>query len=288
MRVGLVRILGAADTTALEAFLVQYADSSMFLRSLARAAGLVDHGRLSQATYAAAVADERIVAVAAHTWAGVVLVQAPVHLEAVVRTVVARSGRRVAGINGPWAYVTAARSALGLANTPARLESHEILYALDLARLIVPGPLADGTLRCRHPRPHEIDRLAEWRVAYARETLARADTPALGLASRQEMERVRAAGRAFVLVGATDELLAFSAFNATLPDAVQVGGVWTPPAWRGRGYARAVVAGSLLEARAQGVTRAVLFTNEDNHPAQRAYEALGFHVVGDYGLLGFE
>lgn len=285
---GVVRILGAADTTALEAFLVRYADSSMFLRSLARAAGLVDHGRLSQATYAAAVADERIVAVAAHTWAGVVLVQAPVHLEAVVRTAVARSGRRVAGINGPWAYVTAARSALGLDNTPARLESHEILYALDLARLIVPGPLGDGTLRCRPPRPDEIDRLAEWRVAYARETLARADTPGLGLASRHEMERVRAAGRAFVLVGAPDVLLAFSAFNATLPDAVQVGGVWTPPAWRGRGYARSVVAGSLLVARAQGVTRAVLFTNEDNHPAQRAYEALGFGVVGDYGLLGFE
>lgn len=285
---GLVRILGTVDATALEAFLVRHADSSMFLRSLARAAGLVDRGQLYQATYAAAFADERIVAVAAHTWAGVVLVQAPVHLDAVVRAAVARSGRRVAGINGPWANVTAARTALRLADTPARLESHEILYALDLARLVVPEPLADGTLRCRHPRPSEIERLAEWRVAYARETLARADTPALALASRQEMERVRAAGRAFVLVDATDELLAFSAFNATLPDAVQVGGVWTPPAWRGRGYARAVVAGSLLAARAQGVTRAVLFTSEDNHPAQRAYEALGFQVVGDYGLLGFE
>jgi predicted GNAT family acetyltransferase len=68
---------------------------------------------------------------------------------------------------------------------------------------------------------------------------------------------------------------------------VQVGGVWTPPARRGRGYARAAVAGSLLDARARGVTRGVLFTAQENRPAQRAYEALGFQVVGDYGLLGF-
>jgi predicted GNAT family acetyltransferase len=32
----------------------------------------------------------------------------------------------------------------------------------------------------------------------------------------------------------------------------------------------------------------VLFTNEDNRPARRAYEALGFRAVGDYGLLSFE
>jgi ribosomal protein S18 acetylase RimI-like enzyme len=48
-----------------------------------------------------------------------------------------------------------------------------------------------------------------------------------------------------------------------------------------------VVAGSLLDARAQGVARGVLFTAEENRPAQRAYQALGFRVVGDYGLLGF-
>lgn len=66
-----------------------------------------------------------------------------------------------------------------------------------------------------------------------------------------------------------------------------VGGVWTPPALRGRGYARAVVAASLLIAREQGVTRAIVFTGEDNIPAQRAYVTLGFRRVGDYGIIGF-
>src|SRR5438552_2962199 len=57
------------------------------------------------------------------------------------------------------------------------------------------------------------------------------------------------------------EPLSYTAFNARLPDIVQVGGVWTPPALRGRGYARCAVAGSLLEARAGGARRAILFTS---------------------------
>ena len=75
--------------------------------------------------------------------------------------------------------------------------------------------------------------------------------------------------------------------NARLPDVVQVGGVWTPRDLRGRGYARCVVAGSLLAVRREGVGRAVLFTDEENRPARAAYEALGFRVVGDYGLVIF-
>lgn len=283
-----VRVLGARDAPALEAFLARHADSSMFLRAMAGADGAFDPDQPEGTAWAAAFEGESVVAVAAHTGAGILVVQAPVRVEAVVRAARAPGGRPVTGINGPWAHVVAARAALGLRAAPARLESHEVLYALELARLIVPEPLAAGRLGCRHPRRSDLERLVEWRVGYGREALSRPDTPALARTARGEMERVLATGRAFVLVDARDAPLAFSAFNAVLPEAVQIGGVWTPPEARGRGYARAVVAGSLLEARGRGVTRSVLFTNEDNRPARRAYEALGFRAVGDYGLLSFE
>ena len=42
---------------------------------------------------------------------------------------------------------------------------------------------------------------------------------------------------------------------------------------------------SLLDARAEGVQKAILFTGESNLSAQRAYTALGFRHVGDYRLL---
>ena len=48
------------------------------------------------------------------------------------------------------------------------------------------------------------------------------------------------------------------------------------------------VAGALLRARDESASRALLFTPEENVPAQVAYVALGFAVVGDYGLLLLE
>ena len=79
--------------------------------------------------------------------------------------------------------------------------------------------------------------------------------------------------------------VAMTAFNAALPDTVQVGGVFTPEDQRGRGHARSVVAGSLLDAKQKGATEAILFTEVDNIPAQKAYESLGFEQVGDYGMV---
>jgi predicted GNAT family acetyltransferase len=104
-------------------------------------------------------------------------------------------------------------------------------------------------------------------------------------------ERVRAGveaslGRGSAWVLERDgELLAHTGFNAQLPDAVQIGGVWTPHPLRGRGYARCAVASHLLAARETGATLALLFTTEANLPARRAYAALGFEASGSYRLL---
>ena len=279
-----VRILAPGDDAALEGFLARHADSSMFLRSNARAAGLADAREPFQATYVAAWERGDIVAVAAHCWNGVVLVQAPVHLAAVVRAAVERSGRPVRGVAGPHHEVVAARAALGLARTPAAKDSREVLFALALEDLVVPQPLAAGLVRCRRPREDERDLLVEWRAAYCVAALGASDGPELRRSCRSDIAWQIETEASWMLL-AEERPVAYSAFNARLPDMVQVGGVWTPPALRGRGYGRAVVAGSLRAAREQGVSRAILFTEEDNHAARAAYVALGFGIVGDYGLV---
>ena len=71
-----------------------------------------------------------------------------------------------------------------------------------------------------------------------------------------------------------------------MPEAVQIGGVYTPPALRRKGLARRAVALHLAEARAQGSEMAVLFAASDN--ASRAYEAIGFERRGDYAVLVYE
>lgn len=172
----------------------------------------------------------------------------------------------------------------GLDGVPASKESREDLYALNLVDLIVPQALESGALRCRHPVPSEVDLLVAWRVNFCVEALGTEDGPELRRSACAEVDLLREREADWVLLnGATP--VSYSGFNATLPDIVQVGGVWTPPELRGRGYGRAVVAGSLLAARRAGVRRAVLFTDPHNPAARTAYRALGFRIVGDDGLV---
>src|SRR5688500_1315053 len=172
--------LGAGDEAALEAFLVRHAHASMFLLSNLVAGGIVDRGRPQQSTYLAARDAGGIRGVVAHSWHGILQLQAPVDLVGdLARAAVARSGRAVTGVVGPWAQVVAARRALGDAGDRLRVSSHEDLFALDLADLIVPAPLAEGRVQCRRPENHELPLLVEWRIAYDVEISNGTDTPAL-------------------------------------------------------------------------------------------------------------
>lgn len=277
-----LRILKPGDEAALEAFLLRHAASSMFLRSNSRAVGLADHGERLEGTYAAGFDGPEIVAVAAHYWNGNVVLQAPDHLTAVLDLAVGRSGRAVKGLVGPWVQAETARRRLDLDANSASLFSREILMSLPLDRLKVPAPLASGNVLCRAARADEVEWLAACNRTYQVEAVGRMDSPDLLDECRE------AAGWNFEkwwVLTENDSPVSCTTFNARLPDMVQVGGVFTPPDLRGQGYGRAVVAGSLLTARDEGVETAILFTAEENEPAQRAYRALGFEEIGDYGLL---
>jgi uncharacterized protein len=276
--------LGAGDEAELEGFLVAHADSSMFLRANVLRAGIVDRGEPLQATYVAARVAGQIVAVAAHAWNGMVIVQGRADaIGDAARAAVERSGRDVKGFSGPYAQVVAARAGLGLGDRHAALDSREDLFALALDQLRVPPPLADGRWSCRHPVAEDRLQLARWSYAYEIEALGVTPTPEREQRALQDHEPRPST---WVLV-AEGKLAARSGFNAELPDAVQIGGVYTPPELRGRGYGRAVVAGSLVDARARGVQRSILFTAHDNIAARSAYLALGYRIVGDYGLVLF-
>jgi uncharacterized protein len=62
----IVRTLQPGDEAQLETFLSQYWETSMFLRSNLRRAGLLDRGNAFEGTYVAAIENNEIIAVAAH------------------------------------------------------------------------------------------------------------------------------------------------------------------------------------------------------------------------------
>ena len=281
----MVRRLEPKDRTRLDAFLRVHTDSSLFLRSNLATAGMIDHGKPMHATYAGAFEGADLCAVVAHCWNGNLLLQAPTHVEAVANAAMTASGRPLTGILGPWDQACAARDALA-PGRPTRLESHDGLFALDLPALVRPPMLEVPGVRCRATRPSDLDLVVDWRAAYEVELLSAIPSAEHRARVRADVERQHAGGLLFLLEVAGTPV-ATSAFNARLPDVVQVGGVYTPPPLRNRGHARTAVAGSLVAIAQTGVSRAILFTGEDNSAARRAYEAIGFRRVGDYGLVLF-
>lgn len=281
------RALGPGDETMVDAFLASRSDTTMFLRSNLRRAGFVYTGAPYEGTYAGAFEGEALVGVAGHFWNGNIIVAGGAHVTALVRCLATLSRREVKGFLGSHAEVTRAIDALGLDVASARINSKEILYRLDLVELVVPPLLLDGTVRARTPNDDEMPLLLDWRMAYMAETMSVPDTAKTRAEQRRSLEGFHR-HHEDILVTRDGEPVSYSGFNATLPDIVQVGGVWTVPEQRGRGYARTAVAASLVAARGRNVERAILFTGEDNAAANRAYAAIGFRAVGDYALVFFD
>lgn len=282
-----LRLLGPGDEQELFAFLEPYLESSLFLIGNAERAGLRYEGERLQATYVAHYDAGAISAVAAHSWNGMVLVQGDRGLEQAVQRAVALSGRRVQGVIGPFELTQRARSALDANDWPTLTDKQDGLYSLELAQLRVPPLLNRSGIVCRRPTDAEIaDPLAAWRVEYLIENLGYARSPELTELAREDLRNLQQEGRAWVLLD-REHLVAYTGFNTRTRGIAQVGGVWTPPELRSRGYGRAVVAGSLLAEREIGTTRSVLFTAHSNVPALRAYHALGYEALGDFGLVLF-
>ena len=291
-----VRILEPDDQAALEAFCLPRIATSMFLLSNSRAAGLVDRGERFQGTYAGAFssgafgAAPQCIGVVAHCWNKMLIPQASDHLDELWRAAVRASGRPIGGAIGPADQVSAmveAWHAEGWA-VDVRLDQQERLYVLPLDELRVPEALRAGRLRGRRVTAADLDLVTRWEAAFEVESLNEEHGPRLLESARASVERKRKDGHLWLVEARTaagGQPVAVSGFNAALREAVQIGPVYTPPELRRRGYARAVVASSLLDARAEGVQTAILFTGKENLPAQKAYTALGFRHVGVFRLV---
>jgi len=284
MKTPVIRILRPGDEAALEAFLLPRVESSMFLIGNMRAAGVTDRGQAYEGTYAAAFEDRKIAGVVAHYWNQNLVLQAPVHLNALWRRAVKASERPIKGLLGPNDQVSAVEEALDIDGSSAQLDETEKLYDLRLDELCVLDNLGSGKVTGRRIEARDLELVTGWRIAYACETLGEEDGPQLRARCQASIERSFEERRTWV-VEDQGVPVACSSFNAVIQEAVQVGGVWTPPELRRRGYGRAAVAASLLDARAEGATKAILFTGEDNIAAQKAYMALGFRHVGSYRIL---
>lgn len=66
------------------------------------------------------------------------------------------------------------------------------------------------------------------------------------------------------------------------PSGARIGPVYTPPQWRGRGYAQAAVATLCGELRVQGAQTIFLFTDAVNLTSNALYSRVGFRPAGQH------
>ncbi len=271
------RIATQADLPPIEALLRRHVQSSMFLLG-----NLRDHGLGSDAPHGMTLwVQKDLSGVLGVSNTGMVLFQAQQATAKDWRAAFELlAGRELTGCVGDTEQLRAFLSASGLSARPTRLDEDEPGFALDLVDLAISEvpqarliPLADA------PR----DLVLDWRAAYHAEILGTAPENCATEARRDVDGYIeRASHRVLTIAG---QAVAMCGFNAQMPDVVQVGGVYTPPDLRGRGYARLAVALHLEEARQEGADLAVLFAASP--AAARAYQAIGFKPAGSFSLVLF-
>ena len=284
----MIRDVAENDLERVRGFLEAHVETSLFLLSNLAILGprLGDH--CNSGNYRLIEAAGRVIAVFCLTRRGNLLVQAGGRADLAEAILEACEGQsiEVRGVIGEW---PTAEALWHLLRADPRFEpthsTKDVLYRFPLATFDVATAHAAALpgIAVRALEPADFEQWERLNTAYLDEL----HLPAPAAAEPREAEfAVRA--RARLWWGAFDgsRLVAIVALNATYGSLGQVGGVYTEPADRGRGLARAAMRCLMEDSRDHHrFDQLILFTGEENRGARRLYESLGFEVAGAYGLL---
>ena len=108
------------------------------------------------------------------------------------------------------------------------------------------------------------------------------------LTEQQLMDQFLAKAKKKIIWGlfVNNTLVSIADLNAKALDLGQVGGVYTAPIFRQKGYCKLVMQQLLRDAKEMHkIRKMIIFTKEHNFPAQKLYSSLGASQVGYFALL---
>ena len=281
----MIRHVTDSDLEPVRAFLESHVDTSLFLLSTLSTLGPRLGSHLNSGNFRIVEEGGKIVAVCCLTRRGNLLVQAAGRRDLAEQILEACEAEaiEIRGIVGEYAT---AEALWDLLRADPRFEpTHslkDVVYRLML-KSVGTGPESDS-LRVR---ALDINDFLQW------EQLNRAYFAELSLPLQASMEQRRTdflvRVRSGLWWGAFDddyELVSIASLNATYGSMGQVGGVYTRPADRRKGWSQAVMRLLIEDCRERlDFDKLVLFTGQDNIAARRLYESVGFEVAGAFGLL---
>ncbi len=127
-----------------------------------------------------------------------------------------------------------------------------------------------------HARPVTIEDaalLADWLIAFHREAVPRDPVPV-----REDLERAAGEDR-FLFWIDKGRPVSMAGIVRRLKTSAAIAGVYTPPEFRGRGYAGSVTAATVERIYAEGRKIACLYADLRNPASNRCYTKIGFAPV---------
>ncbi|MFE7241033.1 GNAT family N-acetyltransferase [Streptomyces sp. NPDC057580] len=155
-----------------------------------------------------------------------------------------------------------------------RVEQEQRLYRL--GELIPPSPAPEGAPRTATTADRAL--LLAWHLAFAEE-IGEPGTHAERLVDE------RTASGGLTLWEAGDVPVSMAGVSPRVAGTVRVATVYTPPEYRGHGYAAAVTAEVSRAAREAGAAEILLFTDLANPTSNGVYQRIGFRPLSDRLLI---
>ncbi|MEZ4862320.1 MAG: GNAT family N-acetyltransferase [Caldilineaceae bacterium] len=126
---------------------------------------------------------------------------------------------------------------------------------------------------------------AAWITDFGREALGEEGTdPAAAIPGVQQRIHDQSL---YLWENGVGEVVALAGSTRPTPHGISIGPVYTPPAWRGRGYATALVASLSQHLLDRGYDFCALFTDLANPTSNSIYQKIGYRPVGDYTVYRF-
>lgn len=190
-------------------------------------------------------------------------------------------GEPVEGVNGglPAARVFAERVADATEST-VRTVMHTRLF--ELTELTPPEP-AEGSLRRVDPSDvDDLQQVTAWTAAFHRDADAQAGRGPGDSAPEAPMteQRLRSLAARTWFWEVDSEVVHMTGLNPPAFGVARIGPVYTPPRWRGNGYAASTVA-ALSQQVLDAGDRVCLYTDQANPVSNALYERLGYRPVVD-------
>jgi len=185
----------------------------------------------------------------------------------------------VPGVNGPAATARVfSEKWQALTGQSYQLAMNMRLY--DLVQVVPPPPVS-GIMRLA--TESDVDLLTEWFVAFDSEASHDGMTPEIARNSIWARLPLKE-----LYVWEDHEVVAMTARSRPTRRTMTVNAVYTPPAYRRRGYATALVAQVTQSILDMGYRHALLFTDLANPTSNSIYQKIGYRPVTDFDTYVFD